>query len=93
MNMSCNRCPSDARLCCLQSKTKIITHGPTVVALGTAIISFFFTPQVRVDNHYSFQDIGSVMAVTGCYSTTEPLIDAQCDIYIQKIGSHYRAFM
>ena len=49
--------------------------------------------QVTVDSHYTFQDIASVMAVTGCYSTTEPLIDAQCDIYIQKIGPNYRAYM
>ena len=49
--------------------------------------------QVKVDERYSYQDVASVMAVTNCYSTTEPHVDAVCDVYIQKIGPHYRAYV
>jgi len=46
-----------------------------------------------VDEHYSYQDVASVMAITDCYSTAEPHVDAVCDVYVQKIGPHYRAYV
>ena len=46
-----------------------------------------------MDEHYSYQDVASVMAVTNCYSTAEPHVDAACDIYVQKIGPQYRVYM
>jgi len=49
--------------------------------------------QVKVDERYSYEDVASVMAVANCYSTTEPHVDAVCDIYIQKIGPHYRVYV
>ena len=49
--------------------------------------------QVRVASHYDFQDMAGVVAVSAGYSTTEPFIDAHCDIHIHKIGRDYKAFM
>ena len=49
--------------------------------------------QVKVDERYSYEDVASVMAVTNCYSTTEPHVDAAGDVYIQKIGHHYRVYV
>ena len=51
-----------------------------------------FVYQVCVPNHRSFQDIASIVAISDTYATTEPFIPGKCDIRIQKIGNHYRAF-
>jgi len=48
--------------------------------------------QVKVENQSVFQDIASLTAVANSYSTTELLVESQCDIYVQKIGSNYAAF-
>ncbi|KAK3102232.1 hypothetical protein FSP39_009782 [Pinctada imbricata] len=63
---------------------------PVVVKVGHAHSG---VGKVRISNHYDFQDMAGVVAVSNCYSTTESYIDTIYDIQVQKIGNHYKAFM
>lgn len=49
--------------------------------------------KLKVDDHHQFHDAASVAALADCYSTVEPLVDTKYDLYIQKIGQNYKAFI
>ncbi|XP_048589612.1 synapsin-2 isoform X2 [Nematostella vectensis] len=71
-------------------KEMLITpRFPVVVKVGHANSGY---GKVCAQNHRTFQDIASIVALTDTYATTEPFVAGKCDIRIQKIGDHLRAF-
>eukprot|EP00028_Trichosphaerium_sp_Am-I-7-wt_P012584 CAMPEP_0168516292 /NCGR_PEP_ID=MMETSP0405-20121227/5319_1 /TAXON_ID=498012 /ORGANISM="Trichosphaerium sp, Strain Am-I-7 wt" /LENGTH=161 /DNA_ID=CAMNT_0008535983 /DNA_START=383 /DNA_END=865 /DNA_ORIENTATION=- len=62
---------------------------PTVMKIGTAHAGF---GKMRITNQSDYEDFRSVIALQGRYVTSEPFIDWDYDIRIQKIGNNYRAF-
>lgn len=48
--------------------------------------------KMKLHDCKGFQDLGSVMAMSTAYCTSEPFLTGEYDIRIQKIGPHYRAW-
>jgi glutathione synthase/RimK-type ligase-like ATP-grasp enzyme len=48
--------------------------------------------KVRVRDHHDFEDLRGLVALHGDYSTTEPFLQGEFDLRIQKIGDQYRVF-
>ena len=57
------------------------------------VSSPLFSLQIKVENSHDYQDLTGMVAMGNCYSTVEPYIDGRCDVYVQKIGQHYKSFM
>ncbi|CAH8548021.1 unnamed protein product [Schistosoma mattheei] len=49
--------------------------------------------KVKADTPFIYQDLVGLMISGQTYATTEPFIDANCDLHVQKIGTNYKAFM
>jgi len=49
--------------------------------------------KVKVENETTYQDIASVVAVSGQYVTVENYVEAKHDLHIFKIGDFYRAII
>jgi len=49
--------------------------------------------KVKVENETAYQDLASVVAVSGQYVTVEQYVEAKYDLHIFKIGDFYRAMI
>ncbi|BHF58230.1 Asparaginyl-tRNA synthetase, cytoplasmic (Asparagine--tRNA ligase) (AsnRS) [Sparganum proliferum] len=49
--------------------------------------------EVRAENVTLFQSLMNLANTTQRYATTEPCLNTVCDIYIQKIGNFFKAFV
>ncbi|CAF2762943.1 unnamed protein product [Rotaria sp. Silwood2] len=74
-------------------KVTYILKKSFTFSLRNEILFFFYFSKIRVENAYDYQDLTSVVAISNCYSTVEPYIDGRCDVYVQKIGQYYKAFI
>nr|QQY02450.1 synapsin [Cryptocotyle lingua] len=63
---------------------------PTIVKVG---LGHGGEGKIRADNPMAYQDVTSLLVAGNAYATTEPFVDAKCDVHIQKIGPQYKAFV
>ena len=48
---------------------------------------------MKVETEQAYQDVASVVAVSGQYVTVEKYVEAKHDLHVFKIGDFYRAMM
>ena len=65
------------------------SHFPIVLKIGH---SHRGTAKFKVNNHYEFQDVVGVAALTNAYVVVEAYVDAKYDIRVQKIGGNYKTY-
>ncbi|UJR10521.1 hypothetical protein I4U23_014724 [Adineta vaga] len=61
---------------------------PSVIKIGHAHQGL---GKILIKNTYDYHEITGIIEISQCYSTIEPYIPGRCDIYLQKIGQHYKA--
>jgi hypothetical protein len=63
---------------------------PFVVKVGGAHAGY---GKIKITSAPLFDDVKSIVALHGDYSTAEPFVDWDFDYRIQKIGCHVRAYV
>lgn len=48
--------------------------------------------KIKLDETAAFRDMATVLALNNNYCTSEPFIDAEYGLRVQKIGNHYRVY-
>uniref|UniRef100_H2ZFX5 Synapsin ATP-binding domain-containing protein n=1 Tax=Ciona savignyi TaxID=51511 RepID=H2ZFX5_CIOSA len=66
------------------------SHFPVVLKIGHAHRGM---AKFKVENHYEFQDVVSVAALTNAYVVSETFVDSAYDIRVQKIGGNYKSYI
>ncbi|CAF1464325.1 unnamed protein product [Rotaria magnacalcarata] len=70
-------------------KMFISPQYPSIVKIGRTHQGL---GKIKIKDSDDYHDLTSLISISKCYSTIEPYIHGQYDVYIQKIGNNYKAF-